>query len=109
MLDGRFIRGTTPIHSFTLPFKTSVLKQVTITYVQRNEVLVKKTLEDCSCDGNTISIILTQHETLRFEPGKIAKVQIKAVIEDRVLGSDIYNFMVEEILDSEVFEDEEAD
>lgn len=105
MLDGKFIRGTTPIHRFALPFITSQLSDLTITYGQLGEVIVKKTMEDCDVAENLVTVSLTQQESLSFSPNEIAEVQMKvATIDGDVLASPRYRLAVEDVLDDKEFD-----
>ena len=105
MLDGRFVRGTTPIHQFGLPFDVTVINDFSITYSQNKKVLIKKTRGQCEIIDNTIYVYLTQEESLRFQAGKIVEVQLKLLTQDRdVLASNTYRLEVVEILDTEVFD-----
>ena len=36
-------RGSTPIHTFTLPVDTSIIDKLRITYVQKDEIVLIKT------------------------------------------------------------------
>ena len=62
-------RGTTPTHTFTLPdnLKTATLSAVYITYAQRGETVLEKTLSDVTINNGVIICTLTQADTLKFE------------------------------------------
>ena len=96
-------RGTTPTHTFRLPFDVSELQEVKITYSQcGNEVLHKKKA-DCTLDGTTLQVILSQEETLKFECCYPAQVQVRALMTNgQAVAADPVDFAVEEILDNEV-------
>lgn len=99
------IRGTTPTHIFGLPFDSSMASAIRITYAQRDMLLFSKIKADCTCDGNNITCMLTQEETLKFECGEYAQVQVKVLtVGGEVLVSDIINVLVEKCLDDEVIE-----
>lgn len=106
MLDGKFIRGTTPTHKFALPFAASVVKDLTVTYCRENgEVIVKKRLRDCAVEDDVVSVTLSQQESLSFEPEEIVEVQIKLSTDGgNVLASPKYRIAVEDALDTEVFD-----
>ena len=44
-------RGTTPYHSFLLPFAVEDINEIYITYMQNNEVVIEKTLSDIEIDN----------------------------------------------------------
>lgn len=99
------IRGTTPTHVFALPFKTSLLKEIRITYAQAGSTIVEKTTEDCTLGEDTITVTLTQKDTLKFSScgtGSVS-VQLKVLTTaGDVLATSVKRVMVEEILNTEV-------
>lgn len=60
-------RGTTPMHTFTLPFEVPEGSSVRVVYAQNEQILVERTTETCTIDKNTITLRLTDEETLRFD------------------------------------------
>lgn len=99
------IRGTTPIHTFELPFLTEKIKSLSIAYAQRNNVLVRKTEEDCSLSKNTISVMLSQEDTLKFSDNYIVEIQIKVMDENGIVDvSDIMRETPEKVLDEVILE-----
>ena len=104
MLDGRIIRGTTPIHSYELSCNVSDIQELSITYSQKGKTVIKKKLSDCTKEENIIRVKLEQEETLAFIPNVNATAQIKALIQGQVVATDEYILGVKEILDTEVFE-----
>ena len=101
------IRGTTPYHSFVLPFKTEDISEAYITYLQNNEIIINKSISDAqiidiedeyenasmnepledfipSCE---LTIHLTQEDTLKFHFYPAAEKNI-AVIQIRVLTTE---------------------
>lgn len=110
MLDGAFTRGTTPTQIFELPqaVNMSDLKDFTITYRQRkNIVLIKRkedtiTLPEVNPERNIV-ITLSQLDTLEFDR-RINKVevQIKAISNNGdvfVMGN--YKLRLEDCFDEE--------
>lgn len=94
-------RGTTPINTFTLDIDLSEAT-VFITYEQRGRVAFEKTGSDLTFDGSgttyTITVTLTQEDTLSLEPGKVF-VQIRAVYADgSAIASNIVTTTAEAIL-----------
>lgn len=103
MISGAFYRGTTPTHTFTLPFGREVVSDLRITYAQNKKDIITKRMEDIKFTDNEISIIFTQEETYQFEAGKEVQVQIKIkTVDDIVLNSDIMIMRVDASLDNEV-------
>lgn len=97
-------RGTTPTHTFTLPFETSIINSLRITYEQENKVILTKETDDCDIHDNIVSVQLTQEETLKFICNTPAKCQLKIRRNDNVVASEVFNFFVSECLDNEVIE-----
>lgn len=113
MLDGAFSRGTTPTNIFPLPpyVRLSDLEEYTITYRQKKKNILIKTQDDTSDlnflkGKNCIAIVLSQEETLMFDPRiNIVEVQIKV----RTVGSDVfvlgpYRLRLEDTFDTNEFD-----
>lgn len=98
-------QGTTPKHTFTLPFEASTLSVVQITYKQGGRIILQKETEDCNLEGESISVKLTQDETFLFTAGNEVQIQVRALdSENNALASDIFRDSVEPSLDKEVLE-----
>lgn len=96
-------KGTTPSFSFTLPFDTSVVEKAKVIFKQDNRIVLEKYNEQCTLDGNTIHVKLTQEETYLFESDKYAKMQLRVLTTGGdALASEIFEVFVEEFLDDEV-------
>ena len=96
-------RGTTPKHTFTLPFDTDTLSKVRIIYAQDEiPVLIR---DDATLDGNTVEVKLTQEETLKFNEQKGVEIQLRAITADGedAIASDIMRVSVKRLLENEVF------
>lgn len=96
------IRGTTPTHVFDIPFDTALVKEARITYAQENQVIVDKKTEDCTMSGNTISVTLTQEDTLKFDHACMAEVQLKVLAEGCVMAMPVKTLSIDKILNEEV-------
>ena len=87
------IIGTTPHHTFKVPFKFDESPQaIQITYRQYGEIVLQRQLDTIEIeeveDGSTLTIHLTQEETFKFRHG-IALVFIRIVTADgEAHGSD---------------------
>lgn len=96
-------RGTTPTHTFQLPVDASLLDEVKITYVQKDKEVLTKYKRDCKVNGSSISVTLTQEETLRFSQYCVCHVQVRALTNDgEAIASQIMNVKVLPLLDAEV-------
>lgn len=97
------IRGTTPTHEFTLSIDPSLVKDVEITYGQNDVVVLTKHLDDCTWQGNTLILKLTQQDTFGFDHKKSVRVQLRALLMDNtVVGSYVKTITVEKCLSDEV-------
>lgn len=73
-------RGTTPTNTFTVDIDLTAAT-IFVTYAQKCGVVVEKTGEDLTVTENSISLTLTQEETLRFTPDAVF-IQIRYVMPD---------------------------
>ena len=64
-------RYTTPTHIFTLPFDTTEIEKVRLIYAQGETPVIVKELAECQCDGQTLSVTLTQEETAKLDCKKV--------------------------------------
>ena len=72
-------KGTTPTHTFNVSIDTSLIKEVKITYSQKDkDVLIKRT-KDCTIDEGTISIRLSQEDTFLFEGNTMVMIQLRVL------------------------------
>jgi len=95
------IRGTTPTLEFTMPFDTSLIAELYITITQNGATALEKTLLDCNCNDTSVSLTLTQEDTLRLEqkPYSDSEMQIRVrTIAGEALASNIMRIYVGRIL-----------
>lgn len=95
------IRGTTPTLEFTMPFDTSLIAELYITITQNGATALEKTLSDCNCNDTSVSLTLTQEDTLRLEqkPYSDSEMQIRVrTIAGEALASNIMRIYVGRIL-----------
>lgn len=98
------IRGTTPTHTFMLPFDTKTIDKIKITYSQLDKIILTKSNKDITLNGKQATIILTQQETFNFsEKNGPVSIQVRVVTTGGdVLASKIMTAGVGKCLDSEV-------
>lgn len=98
------IRGTTPIHTFELPFDTSFISAGKVIYWQDGAPVLEKEINECALENQTITIKLTQEETFSFDCKKgYVYIQIRLLtVEGDVLASDEMRVEVKRCLDNEV-------
>lgn len=77
-------KGTTPTHMFNVPIDTSIIKEIKITYSQRDEEVLVKRTEDCTISEGLITTKLSQEDTFRFEGNMIVTIQMRIL----TLGGD---------------------
>lgn len=96
-------RGTTPTHTFSLPFDMEMISKVRITYFQNEVEVMTKTLEDCTIEGSELSYQLTQEETLLFSETYNIEIQIKVLTAgNEALLSDVIEEKPERCLCEEI-------
>jgi hypothetical protein len=98
------IRGTTPTHTFNIPFDTSLVDEVKITYAQEDEIVLTKGTSDCVLDGSTIQVTLSQEDTFKFDQNKFSvQIQLRILTKSgEVLASIIEHVGLSKCLDDEV-------
>lgn len=97
------IRGTTPLHVFTLPLDTALCSKIKIIYAQDDEIVLTKTNDECDLNGNTVSVRLTQKETFLFDSDKHVQIQVRVLTATgEALVSGIKCIDVGKCLESEV-------
>lgn len=98
-------RGTTSVLSFELPFSCDDIKSLSLVISQNDIVVLKKTLDQCEIQENTILAHLSQKDTLKLKGNQFAKVQIRALMNDgQAPASNIYEMYIEDILEDGVIE-----
>ena len=92
-------RGTTPVLTFGLPFAAEVLEKVYVTFVQGKAVVLEKSGDEVSHEGNALVVKLAQEDTLKLEGGRPIKIQIRGKdTGGNVVASEIIMVEVKEIL-----------
>lgn len=75
-------RGTTPTLTFTTPYTADLIESGFITFSQRGADVLDVSLNDPSVTiaDNSISVTLTQEQTLAFTTVDTLKIQIRAIL-----------------------------
>lgn len=95
-------RGTTPTHTWTIPFDTDLIKDVRASYSQNDKEVIVKNYNNVSIMGKVISIELTQEETFSLEEGSV-DMQLRILTkDDKVVNTDIITKEVYKALNEEV-------
>lgn len=95
-------QATTPTHTFHLPFETTGISKLVLTYRQSGRAAVTKTVDDVVMLGKTISVTLTQEETNKFTDARPVMAQLRLRIGEKVMASNIIKIDMEEALNREV-------
>jgi len=91
-------RGTTPTNVFTVDVDLRNAVSLYVTYKQNGRTIIEKKLEDVEVLEESVSVELTQADTLKFKNGEV-QMQIRARLPDgTVLASDIMTASVSAIL-----------
>ena len=91
------IRGTTPCLILNISQEIE-FDALYITFVQGNETVLEKTLDDVKLSGTKILIKLTQAETLSFDSNKAIKIQLRGKVGENAYASRIVRTTVSDIL-----------
>ena len=93
------IPGTTPTHTFTLPFTPPAGTNYRIVYAQGKEgleeIVLELTTERCTVEGNSLFVTLTKEETLAFNStlvwhkGRLMPLPVTIQVGVRTEGGDV--------------------
>lgn len=99
----RIRQGTTPLHTFTLPFEVDTVATLSIVYNQGGRQVLRRTGEGCELEGNTIKTRLTQEESFSFSSDQPVEIQVRVLTTGGdALTSNIMRIPVAVCLDDEV-------
>lgn len=99
MADEVIARGTTPILTFEVDIDTSAIDACYVTILCSD--IIEKTDEEVVLGEGTISVVLTQEDTLKLTG--LVKMQIRAVMNDgAVVASNIIEVYAQDVLKDEV-------
>jgi hypothetical protein len=96
-------KGTTPTHTFNLPFDSSLIKEIRIIYSQKGKVVLKKATDECTIEGITVKTKLSQEDTFQFK----GNVPVSIILRVLTQGNDAIRSLpivrsVAELCDDEV-------
>jgi hypothetical protein len=92
------MRGTTPHLTFTLPFDTSLINVLWITFSQNNVEVFTIEKSDCQLKDDVISVKLKQKQTLMLNNEMPLEIQLRINDGNDALTSDIIKTTVGRIL-----------
>lgn len=58
--------------TLNLSFDPSILVAVELNFRQQGSTVISKALPDCTIEGNSIRVALSQYDTLKFSPQRIS-------------------------------------
>ena len=99
-------RGTTPVHSFTLPdeLKDVDFAALYITYRQDGKTVLEKDRNSISIEDGVASVRLTQEETLLFSDRRKCCIQVRLrtdagdALVSNVVDIPVYNVLKEGVI-----------
>jgi hypothetical protein len=98
------IQGTTPTHTFTLPFDTSNVKDIMITYIQDGDIIFVKKLKDCTLNNTKILVDLSQADTFALQHEYLLTIELKVLTtNNKVVGDTFENLRIRESKNKEEF------
>lgn len=88
------VQGSEPTLTFTLPFQCSKVTSLFITFAQKktryseqSNPVFEKVLEDCSMDGDKVSVTLSEKETLSLDHRQNVEIQMRGVCDGKKFAS----------------------
>lgn len=75
-------QGSTPIHTFTIPYKRNEVSNAVVSYRQNNKNIFEKSNNEIEINDNLIIVRLTQKDTLSFADVGDVAMQIKVKLHN---------------------------
>lgn len=93
-------RGTTPTFTFKLPIAASSLTEAVISFRQAGGASMDKLLSDCTVSEDTLTVSLTEEETLSLRARTVQplEIQLRVGVGTARMASQIFTVPVERIL-----------
>lgn len=92
-------RGTTTTLGFKIPFDTGEITILNISFEQKGQIVLEKTLTDCVLNSDSILCPLSESDTLKLMGSTHVKIQLRVKkTNGDVIASDIMNGFVERII-----------
>lgn len=97
------IPGTTPTHTFNLPFETSLVQSVRVFYAVGGKVILEKNTTDVTLEGSKVVVKLTQDDTLKFKGFETVEIQLQVLSPSKdAFVSSMHRVGILQFLGSEV-------
>ena len=91
-------RGTTPTITISTDIDLTEASNFYLTFKQGDRVIFEKTLDDVTITEDSVSVWLTQAETLALKDGRMVSFQIRATLGDQKVASNIMTAKVDAVL-----------
>ena len=92
-------RGTTPTITFALPIDCGQITALNLCFAQQEQIVLEKNLQDCIINENTLSVMLTEAESLLFDSKKgMMEMQLRIGCGTTRMASNIMHLSVDRIL-----------
>ena len=92
-------RGTTPTLTFTLPIAGKSITALNLSFAQKGQLLLEKTLADCLVEDTALQVTLTEQDTLLFDDKQgMVEMQLRVGCGKTKMASNIMRMSVERIL-----------
>lgn len=92
-------RGCTAQNTFTFPFTASEVAALWVTYVQMGSTVLERGLDECTIGGGTVTIDLSQEDTLKLLPGQKIQIQLRVRLTNgTVTKSNILTTQTDDVL-----------
>jgi hypothetical protein len=75
-------KGCTCKNIFTLPFNREDVQVIYITYQQDRKTIFEKDINQCEFSDGTVSVNLTQEDTLKLNDNSTVEIQIRLKLAD---------------------------
>ena len=96
-------KGCTCKNTFLIPFTENQIKDIIITYMQQDQIILEKVKKDCTFNDCKVTVDLTQEESMKFDETKIIRMQIKIKTnDDHVVKSNIMETYTDELFNKVV-------
>ena len=79
-------RGTTPTITYNFPFAVSSIDKIRIYFLQGKDTIITKDEDDCTMDGQAVSVILTEEETYMFNAKKRVETKSRFLLSNGTVG-----------------------
>lgn len=93
-------RGTTPTLNFKFKYNLEELNITAfyLTFKQNEEIKLEKSIDELEISGDTVTINLTQEETLSLDSNNVVYIQARIKVDGKAYATNIIKTSLESIL-----------